>query len=604
MARNLKRTARAGVNAEVEGVVQTDAVKFKNMIRIWLVHDKLRPQEEPNCPMNFSSDSIKLKSKPQNEDLYFDIETPRGHFFAVLDFAPHDYANLNATLKGKLETIVGSFVSLSRFSADLFLGFLAKEINNFLHNLGEQSGGPELLCSAALCLVSGNRLSYFLSSDVSMNIVSSGRLLPLNGQKADASVVAGRRTAAEQGGNQLGPLGTHDQEGPLTDRVQAFTLQDDDVVLIMTRGLVEAFEGQQLTNEILSLQSPDPKVISDSLMKAGESSRDDRTLVVITGPYERYVDPVLADLSKAVASLEARVSSLTEGDQQKDSDGAHGLAGDPGSGRQLEQRFGQQLEVVKDDLRGKAAKIDLLELDEKLKNLNVVLASKADTAQVLTLQRDVLKLGLMAKGVRLPGENERGQATRTSTPAESSIPRELASGPVGGQQDSARRPYGVKATLLIFVIAIAAGFFGGWLQSRLLKRSPEVWSVKTAGNQISIYRLDAGGSQVGVSLNVTQPLKATGEQTFSSFNDVKQYVDTLTSSQASSDQTSPTPQPKEEPPTPVVTEVAVGRGDTLDRIARRNNITADRLKELNPQITNWRMLKVGQKVMVPMAPAG
>jgi LysM repeat protein len=553
--------------------------------------------------MNFSSDSVKLKSKPQNEDFYFDIDTPRGHFFAVLDFAPHDYANLNATLKGKLETIVGSFVSLSRFSADLFLGFLAKEINNFLHNLGEQSGGPELLCSAALCLVSGNRLSYFLSSDVSMNIVSSGRLLPLNGQRADASVLAGKRPAAEQAGNQLVQLGAHDQEAPLTDRVQAFTLQDDDVVLIMTRGLVEAFEGQQLTNEILSLRSPDPKIISDTLMKAGESSRDDRTLVVITGPYERYVDPVLADLSKTVASLEARVSSLTEGDQQRDSGGLDRLPGDPGSNSQLEQRFGQQLEIVKDDLRGKAAKIDLLELDEKLKNLHGVLAGKADTAQVLTLQRDVLKLGLVAKGVRLPGENKTGEATATRALSEGSVPQELATAGVAEQQDRGRRPYSLGVALLIFVIAIGAGFFGGWLQSRLAKRSPEVWSVKTAGNQISINRLDAGGGQ-GVTLSVAQPLNVTGEQTFSSFTDVKHYVDTLTSAQAGSEQTSPTSQSKVDPQTPVVTEVAIGRGDTLDRIARRNNITTDRLKELNPQITNWRVLKVGQKVMVPMAPAG
>lgn len=553
--------------------------------------------------MNFSSDSVKLKSKPQNEDFYFDIETPRGHFFAVLDFAPHDYANLNATLKGKLETIVGSFVSLSRFSADLFLGFLAKEINNFLHNLGEQSGGPELLCSAALCIVSGNRLNYFLSSDVSMNIVSSGRLLPLNGQRVDASVLGGKKPVAEQAGNQLEQLGAHNQEGPLTDRVQAFTLQDDDVVLIMTRGLVESFEGPQLTNEILSLRSPDPKVISDTLMKASESSLDDRTLVVITGPYERYVDPVLSDLSKAVAALEARVNSLTERDQQERSDGTNRLEKAAVTEAQLEQRFGQQMEVVKDDLRGKAARIDLLELDEKLKSLNVALASKADTAQVMTLQRDVLKLGLLASGVHLPGENETGEAASTSTSSESSATQEAVSVPVAAQQQPGRRPLGLMAALLISVIAIAAGFFGGWLQSRVAKRNPEVWSVKTAGNQISISRLDAGGSQSSVSLNVAQPLKANGEQTFSSFTDVKQYVDTLTSSQTLSEQQSAASQQKEEP-TPAVTEVAVGPGDTLDRIARRNNITTDRLKELNPQITNWRVLKVGQRVMVPIAPSG
>src|SRR5258708_38404789 len=112
--------------------------------------------------MKFSSDSIKLRSKAQNEDFCFDLETPRGHFFAVLDFASHDYANLNAALKGKLETIVGSFASLEDFSDELFLGFLAKEINNFVSNLADQSGGPELFFDAALCLVSNDNLAYFL----------------------------------------------------------------------------------------------------------------------------------------------------------------------------------------------------------------------------------------------------------------------------------------------------------------------------------------------------------------------------------------------------------------------------------------------------------
>ncbi|HKP46225.1 MAG TPA: hypothetical protein VJT50_06455, partial [Pyrinomonadaceae bacterium] len=92
--------------------------------------------------MKFSLASTEPKSRPHGKDFTFELETPRGHFFALLDFAAHDYANLNATLKSKLETIVGSFVSLSRFSAELFLGFMAKEINNFLYKLGEQSGGP------------------------------------------------------------------------------------------------------------------------------------------------------------------------------------------------------------------------------------------------------------------------------------------------------------------------------------------------------------------------------------------------------------------------------------------------------------------------------
>ena len=131
--------------------------------------------------MNFWSDSVKLKSQTQNENFYFDIETPRGHFFAVLDFAPHDYANLDATLKRKLETIVGSFDSVPKFSADLFLGFLAREINNFLHDLGKQSDGPQLFCSGALCLVSGNRLAYFLCGETKLNMLGDSRLVPLSG---------------------------------------------------------------------------------------------------------------------------------------------------------------------------------------------------------------------------------------------------------------------------------------------------------------------------------------------------------------------------------------------------------------------------------------
>ncbi len=73
--------------------------------------------------MKFTSQSLKPDLKPQNEDFFFERETQRGHFFAVLDFDQHDFANLNTTLEAKLETIVNSFVTLSRFSADLFSGF-------------------------------------------------------------------------------------------------------------------------------------------------------------------------------------------------------------------------------------------------------------------------------------------------------------------------------------------------------------------------------------------------------------------------------------------------------------------------------------------------
>ena len=225
--------------------------------------------------MNFAFDYVKHKSKPQNDGFYFDIETPRGHFFIVLDFATHDYANLNPSLQGKLETIVSSFGSVSSFSADLFLGFLAKETNNFVHNLAAQSGEQELLCSAALCLVSGNQLSYFLRGDTRISVLSGGHLQPL---RSDNSLESGLdQTVSAQ-------LGAENLENPLSDQVHDFTLREDDIVLIMTRGVAEAFENQESPADRWNLLESDPQVLCDSLMNASAASLSDRTLVVITGP--------------------------------------------------------------------------------------------------------------------------------------------------------------------------------------------------------------------------------------------------------------------------------------------------------------------------------
>jgi LysM repeat protein len=51
------------------------------------------------------------------------------------------------------------------------------------------------------------------------------------------------------------------------------------------------------------------------------------------------------------------------------------------------------------------------------------------------------------------------------------------------------------------------------------------------------------------------------------------------------------------------TEVTLAPGDSLNELARRFNTTVERLKELNPQISNWARIQPGQKVLVP-SPAG
>jgi LysM repeat protein len=493
--------------------------------------------------MKFSSDSIKLRSKAQNEDFCFDLETPRGHFFAVLDFGSHDYANLNATLKGKLETIVGSFVSLSRFSAELFLGFLAKEINNFLHNLGEQSGGPDLLASGALCLVNGNRLTYFLCGDLQLNVINNGRLLPLFGPAAGDS---GATTDANAG---IARLGARNQEAPLTDVVQSFTLQDADLVLLMTRGLHEVFAGRKLADEIAAVRSTDPKVICEALMKSGASARDDRSLVVMGGPYEKYVDPVLADLSKAVAALESRMEALSEDQSGSSNKGP------------VDQRIAQQLEVLRDDLRGKAAKIDLLELDERVKSLNDRL-SKENIADVKTETPSV--------GVEVGAENR-----RTRIPI-------------------------MMVALLVLAAALVGSFGGAWIQSRVMKKSAEVWSVKTAGNQITISRLDA--EPATVTLNVAQPVNATGEQRFSSFADAKRYIDTIAQNDSSPSPAVAVSPTSENKPAEAVTEVTVKPGDSLKKLAQEYNVPPEKIMALNPTITHWPTVRIGQRIIVPVLP--
>ena len=501
--------------------------------------------------MKFSSDSIKLKSKAQNEDFCFDLETPRGHFFAVLDFGSHDYANLNATLKAKLETIVGSFVSLSRFSAELFLGFLAKEINNFLHSLGEQSGGPELLASGALCLVNGNRLTYFLCGDVQLTVINNGRLLPLFGTAAGDS---GATTGANAG---IERLGARNQDAPLTDVVQSFTLQDADLVLLMTRGLHEVFAHRKLADEIAGVGSTDPQVICETLMKSGASAQEDRSLVVMGGPYEKYLDPVLADLSKAVAALESRMEALSE-DLSRTSD--QGPA---------DQRIAQQLEVLKDDLRGKAAKIDLLEIDERVKSLSDRLAQKGNIADV---KPETQSVGFHPQS-------------------------DLAA--AGAEVRRTRLPIMIVA-LLVLAAALVGSFVGAWMQSRVMKKSAEVWSVKTAGNQINISRLDAEPAMV--TLNVAQPVKATGEQRFSSFADAKRYVDTITQNDSSTSHSAAVTPTAENKPGEAVTEITLKPGDSLKRLAQQYNVPAEKIMVLNPTITHWPMVRIGQRIIVPALP--
>lgn len=564
--------------------------------------------------MNFAHDSLKLRSKVQNEDFCFDIETAQGHFFAVLDFAPHDYANLNATLAGKLETVVSSFASLSKFSADLFLGFLAKEINNFLHHLGEQSSGPEILCSAALSLVGGNRLSYLICGNVRIDI-TGGRLLSLSGEVLDAlegSTTEAETTAGESAANtEWDQLGTSRLESPLTDRVQTFYLLDDDVVLIMTHGLEAGFDRRQLPRELVSPGSPEPKLICEALMKASASSRDDRTVVVIAGPYEHDVDPALSDLSKAIAVLEAKVNTLSEsaGSREVDAQRAERELQDTS---QQDQKVALQFDALRSDLTAKAGRSDLEVFEGKLKALSDALASKADSADVLGLKHDVSKLSKVATAY-----------TASAETAETS------------ESEKKPRRFSMGWAAVILLMALGAGFLGAWLQSRMFRSAPEVYTASTASNQINPspepsstpaslpnqpgVNADAG-STTEITVKPGDSLKKFAERYQVAQEKIKELNPTITrwgaiqsgqkikvpSAPSISATPSPVPVDAAAQPTPGSStgtiEIVVAPGDSINRFAQRYNSTPQKLRELNPQI-NWAQLRTGQKLIMP-APAG
>ncbi len=574
--------------------------------------------------MNFSSDSLTLNSKSQNEDFVFHKETPRGHFFAVLDFVPHDYANLKPTLEGKLETVLGSFSSLSRFSADLFLEFLAREINNFLHHLGEQTGGPEMLCSAALTLINGNRLSYLICGDVSIDILSQGELLALSGTaRADASGSAAFGYAVRME-DEIEQLGGIRLEATVTDRVQAFALKDDDLVLIMTRGIAESVHASPET--VNGLSSTDPELICEELLQATASTRDDRTIVVIGGPYEPEIDPVLSDLNRAIAALEARVNTLMESS-------ARGSEA-PGSS---ESELSSEIERIKQSLSEKAATADLLQLEERLRNFDRVGAGKAENERPLTLQDDVSQLR------DATGEIDADATQEGARPSPLSIfPGQRFAGPsvadrgnfeVGGENE-ANAPAGNQRSrkmnfgligLLIISSAVAAAFGGAWLQSRVFAKSAESWLVKTTPTQLFISRIDGNGESAArtVSLNVAGPLRSSGEQTFSSFADVKRYIDAVTISvtppvtQASSPEITdeavapaervdrprvlPRAQPVAKTLGDVVAPISAESGDSLKAIALRYNVAPEKIRQLNPAITRWSGMARGQRINIPLS---
>src|SRR6185503_19484898 len=156
-----------------------------------------------------------------------------------------------------------------------------------------------------------------------------------------------------------------------------------------------------------------------------------------------------------------------------------------------------------------------------------------------------------------------------------------------------------RVALLVLGAAILGSLIGGWMQSGT-KRAAEVWSVKTAGNQITISRLD--GEQATVTLDVAQPLNATGEQRFSSFADAQRYINTIAQPTSNQAPATAAASQADNKPSEAVAEVTVKQGDTLKRLADQYKVPPEKLMSLNPTIQRWPAIRIGQKIFVPASP--
>jgi LysM repeat protein len=334
------------------------------------------------------------------------------------------------------------------------------------------------------------------------------------------------------------------------------------------------------------------------LISASGSSKDDRSVLVITGPFERYVDPVVFDLTRAVASLESRVDALSQTQRQPV---AEPVKASEQTLRQLEDRLVAQIATVREDLRGKAGSIDFLELDEKMKALSAMIAGKADKADVLGVQSDLLKLSV-ASDVPPPAVNEEGDE------------------PLPVRDNGWQRSFLLKVAGIVLVLGLAAGFLGAWLQSRLMRRpntaapaplavpapvqTPQPTPSPAATPGVTELLVQPGDSlmKLAQQYNVT-------ERSIMDLNPTIQRWTTIQPGQKILIPAAPIVSPSPSPETttsaaPGTIEVIVGPGDSINRFAQRFGTTPARIRELNPQVTNWANIQTGQKLLMPTPPSG
>jgi len=252
-------------------------------------------------------------------------------------------------------------------------------------------------------------------------------------------------------------------------------------------------------------------------------------------------------------------------------------------------------------------------LDEKVKTFGTMLADKADNADVLGLQSDLLKLSVAADTAPEPVKVAADPDQLESAPAD----------PISESRDNSdwQRSLLLKVAGIVLLLGFGGAFLGAWLQSRLMKRNvsdaptvaavPAPTAVPTTQPSPSPVETPAPTEMVvrpGDSLKKLAQQFNVPEQTIMELNPTITRWEAIRPGQKILVPAAPvaeaSPSISNAVPPAGTIEVVVGPGDSINRFAQRYGTTPERIRELNPQVTNWAAIQTGQKVLMPTPPSG
>lgn len=577
------------------------------------------------------AESLKETRKPQNEDVHFDRQTRRGDLCVVLDFATHNFENFEWQLRADIFPLIESLDALEWESPELFLGFVAKELNNYVYRIGQKFCNGQLFCVAAMRLLNGNRMTYLTYGDARINVFDGERLILLNGAKYLTDTIVGEpQSEAPPIDEKPGQFGRKYFDSPLVERAHTLTLRQTDTVLLFTDGVEELLSPPERLAELRRVAMAGPEEILKTIMEATTGVQDDRTLVVIQGPYGVANDPGQEGLSRHFKGLVEDERSSREGDvstlrQEID---------------RLNEKVDTKIEWLSQN-KADASRLTELIAAQKLQSdsaqLKKSIASgktkggrdEREVSQVVDInaikesfesvvaahpdwwQRIVTKAGDGAKPAQ--GKTSAGNSESSPAPKKNAAEQKPQLGTFESYEHEGRLArwlglwpepgIGVTRILILLLAGFASAWFITWLRGDVAPQ--EKWRVKgLSENTLQLTRVVNNAPPQAVELRVGNTLpRGLDSNELMHFGEV---VDYLNRTGLMEKPVAVRPDaPREAAVNTSNMNVAYTRkdkirsGDSLEKIAKRHNISVNQLLEINPDLKNARTLNAGQEINVP-----